>query len=122
FPYKGESSNLTVSKAYNVASTDFLYNNSEKNVLVNNDIEPYNTNYQRRYKGPYMDANPEDFMHDGWGNFITYFATGNNIYIRSNGINGSNESVEDALNAEAQEDGTADDILLSVTRTRKKFN
>jgi len=127
FPYVGDSTKLTCSDAYNTASLKYLHNSSENNVLVSNEIapfnlEPYHVNYQRRYKGPYMDANPEDFMHDGWGNFITYFATGNNVYLRSNGINGENEAVADALNAELQEDGTTDDIMMSVTRTRKKFD
>lgn len=130
FPYIGDSTNVAKANAHNAASDKLLANNSDApvaavggNVLVTNNVEPFSTNYQRRWKGPYMDANPEDFMHDGWGNRISYFAKSYNIYIRSNGINGEKDAtVEDSLDPAKQEDGTADDVVISVAKVRKPFS
>lgn len=123
FPYVGNTAaDASDGAAYNSANAAYLDSTQDKNVLVSNTTEPFTTNYQRRWKGPYMDANPEDFMVDGWGNRIDYFAKDYNIYVRSAGINGTPESVDQALNAEAQEDGSADDILMSVAKVRKTFN
>ncbi len=130
FPYVGTNANLSLAKAYNEANTNYMNNqahdgttNDAGNVLVSNWVEPFSTNYQRRWKGPYMDANPEDFMVDGWGNRIEYFAKDYNIYVRSAGINGERDTtVEDTLDASKQEDGTADDVLMSIAKVRRKFN
>lgn len=124
FPYVGNSDNVSKSAAYNATATgtSFMSDDATQNVLVTNDAEPFKTNYQRRWKGPYMDADPKDFMYDGWGNRIDYFASGKNIYLRSNGINGEAETLSDALDSAKQESGDVDDIIISVAKFRKKFD
>lgn len=127
FPYIGTSLNVSKSSAYNDTTassslTGWMSDDAAKNVLVTNDVEPFSTNYQRRWKGPYMDADPKDFMYDGWGNQIEYFASGKNLYLRSSGINGVPEALSVGLNSALQEDGTADDIIMSVAKFRKTFN
>lgn len=126
FPFVG--SNSFDGSQYNAANNTLLISNADAptngtgNVLVTNETQPFVTNYQRRWKGPYMDANPEDFMHDGWGNRIVYFALDYNIYVRSFGIDGNKDITADALDPAKQESGEVDDILVSVAKVRKKFN
>lgn len=125
FPFQGSTTAASyVSLNYNNANASMLGSNMETNVLAFNetDTNVEVKNYQRRWKGPYMDANPEDFMLDGWGNRIDYFASEYNIYLRSPGINGGAEAVKDALDPANQEQGLADDILMSVAKVRKKFD
>ena len=96
-----------------------------KNVLITEGVAGVNdniSNYSRKWKGPYMDSDPSDFMFDSWGNEIRYEAVGNNIYLISYGPDGSKGSINDALNAEKIADGEEDDIVLSVARLRKAFN
>ena len=122
FPYIGASTNVSASAAYNGTNASFMSDDATQNVLVTNDAMPFSTNYQRRWKGPYMDSDPKDFMYDGWGNKIDYFATGKNLYLRSSGINGTPETLVDALNSALQESGDVDDIIMSVAKFRKTFN
>jgi len=122
FPYMGNAVNdVSDGAKYNQAHNAYLAS-AENNVLITNATAVPITNYDRRWKGPYMDSNAEDFMTDGWGNRIGYFAHDFNIYIRSDGINGIAEGVADALNAAKQESGEADDIITSVAKVRRKFN
>lgn len=95
------------------------------NVLVTNEelLGGMVGGYQRRYKGPYMDSNPEEFMNDSWGSPIHYFAETQTIYLRSTGVNGSAEAVNAILQCteEEKEEGEVDDILVPISRTRYKF-
>ncbi len=95
-----------------------------KNVLVTEEVAGVCdaiSNYGRKWKGPYMDSDPSDFMYDSWGNEIVYEAVGNNVYLISVGPDGARGNLQDALNAEKIADGTEDDIVLSVARVRKAF-
>lgn len=98
--------------------------NLAKNVLVTEEVTGVCdtiSNYGRKWKGPYMDSDPSDFMYDSWGNEIVYEAVGNNVYLISVGPDGARGNLQDALNAEKIADGTEDDIVLSVARVRKAF-
>lgn len=80
------------------------------------------SNYMKKWKGPYMDSDPTDFMYDSWGNRLSYTADGNNIYLWSSGPNSAFEDINDALCAAMVANGDTDDIIMSIARTRKPFN
>ncbi|EKD81275.1 MAG: hypothetical protein ACD_39C01882G0005 [uncultured bacterium] len=128
FPFCGPAACSSYALAYNSADSDLLGDNMEQNILVNeyigNDATGFNIkNYNRRWKGPYMDSDPSDFMLDSWGIKIAYKAQGNNLYLWSAGADMAHVSdLEDALNAEATEGGDVDDIAISIARVRKAFN
>ena len=110
--------------AYNLATSDFLsYNNEEKNVLLSDSpLTPF-PKLKKRWKGPYMDSDPDDFMYDAWLNPIHYVAKGKNLYLWSYG---SGESVpdgepEDVLVRMQNQDDYIDDVIVSVKRFKKKL-
>ena len=77
-----------------------------------------NAIYQRRWQGPYMDGDPEDFMSDAWGNYIIYGAWKKTIFFHSAGADGSFDPVEEIIGClDYQTDG--DDIVKVIARTRK---
>ncbi|MBQ3643353.1 MAG: type II secretion system protein GspG [Candidatus Riflebacteria bacterium] len=111
-------------KASNYDQDSLLSNSDEnKNVLYSNSNIGYGStppgNYSRRWKGPYMDSDPSDFMMDSWGNRLRYTAKGKNIYLWSAGPDGSfyepvNQAFKDQSNAEKE----CDDIVISVARLK----
>lgn len=111
------------------AANDACLGTTESNnVLVNNSVGGNYQNlgiaantYARRWKGPYMDTNPEQFMMDSWSNKIMYFHEWRNIWLQSAGPDGifdrpfnSNTSAKNA--AASNYDG--DDILTSVSKVK----
>jgi prepilin-type N-terminal cleavage/methylation domain-containing protein len=128
-PYDGSKSS---SKAYNqnqlLDSED-----SEKNVLTacNNSVfTSVPNNYNRKWKGPYMDSDPSDFMFDSWGNLICYKAEKGtkNVYLWSAGPDGEfykrAEGTENAAHAFADQSNAekeCDDIVISVLRVKSSF-
>lgn len=121
--------------------------NEDKNVLYSNSDTGYklgeatyskNTapgNYSRRWKGPYIDSDPSDFMYDAWGNKIIYIAQNKNIYLWSAGPDGSffkskadgsvenasDGNVEAAFKCQTNAETGCDDIVVSVARTKSKI-
>ena len=96
----------------------------DKNVLYSNSIAGWAGackpgNYSRRWKGPYMDSDPSDFMFDSWGNKIRYLAFKKNVYLWSAGADGSFAScVETAFKNQGCSSSEDDDIVVSVLRTK----
>lgn len=120
--------------------------NEDKNVLYSNSDLGYNKctgtnigtgkapgNYSRRWKGPYIDSDPSDFMYDAWGNKIIYIAQNKNIYLWSAGPDGSffckagtdedytKGNVEEAFKYQTNAESGCDDIVVSVARTKSKI-
>lgn len=97
------------------------------NVLVCDDEMPAANafgikNYTRRWKGPYMDSDPLDFMYDAWGVQINYYAYKNNVNLWSAGADMAfANSYEDATDQTALDAGTVDDIVSSIARVRVAF-
>ncbi len=125
-PYKGKSSKT----ASNYDQTNLLSNSDEtKNVLVYNEwpLTCAPNNYARKWKGPYMDSDVSDFMVDSWGNTIKYTAQvgSKNVYLWSAGPDGefyeSNANADKAFKQQSNAEAECDDILISVYRTKKKF-
>ncbi len=100
--------------------------NVETNVLVNDTLGNSSfgiANYNRKWKGPYMDSDPADFMYDAWGQPLKYVAHKNNIYLWSSGANQGFEGdcIECALCADAVGNGDVDDIYITIARSRTVF-
>ena len=98
----------------------------EQNVLYTNNwpsaagCQP--NNYHRKWKGPYMDSDPSDFMYDSWGNEFKYVAEDKNIYLWSSGPDGDWASTAGAaFKAQGNTDSDTDDIVISVYRAKKSF-
>ncbi len=120
-PYKGKSSKT----ASNYDQTNLLSNSDEtKNVLVYNEwpLTCAPNNYARKWKGPYMDSDPSDFMVDSWGNNIRYQAFNKNVYLWSAGPDCEFETANlDELFKMQTNGSDCDDIVISVYRAKKSF-
>ncbi len=97
------------------------------NVLVSDSNSGFGSNvpnrYAKKWKGPYMDADPEDFMVDAWGNDIKYVAKGKNLYIWSYGPDGeAYGNVDEAYKAQSENSDECDDIVISVWKRKRAFN
>ena len=92
------------------------------NVLVCNVHNLNMKNYNRKWKGPYMDSDPTDFMYDSWGNPIVYIRYNKNLYLWSSGPNGEfyqnpDNAFRDQTNDEIED---CDDIVVSVSKFKKE--
>jgi prepilin-type N-terminal cleavage/methylation domain-containing protein len=127
YPFTGIPNCARCAAAYCAASDDLLGPNEENNVLVNDELGNNGamnfgiTNYSRKWKGPYMQSAPDDFMTDAWGNKIFYHAHDKSVYLQSSGADMITETVTDMQDDAYVEEMAADDILISVFRTRAPF-
>jgi prepilin-type N-terminal cleavage/methylation domain-containing protein len=130
-PFRGLAGQAGKAAAYNQANV--LGDTQDTNVLVcEGDISGSNiTNYKaRRWKGPYMDSDPTDFMYDSWGEQLKYHAqVGNNsLYLWSKGANmayddgGTGTNILKSTIQAAIDNGDVDDITLSIARSRKNYS
>jgi prepilin-type N-terminal cleavage/methylation domain-containing protein len=124
YPFVGQACNAKEAGAYNAASTKYLGIGEQNNIFVNENVgcdDMGIPNYRRKWKGPYMDSTPDDFMYDSWGTKIRYVAHEKNVYLWSAGADMNFEAIADALNAEKVEVEGMDDIIQSVARVRRNF-
>ena len=132
FPFMGLPANVNSAGAYVESDLLLLGDSMETNILVNEEIGNEDAvvtdfgirNYNRRWKGPYMDSDPSDFMLDAWGTKVSYYTKEgiNNIYLWAAGPDmGNAGSIEDATNVELTESGEVDDIAISIARVRRSF-
>ncbi len=135
-PHAG--TNMKCSKyesAYNTASTNFLsYDDEDKNVLLSSAPLSIFPTLQKRWKGPYIDSDPTDFMYDAWLNPIHYVANKKSIYLWSYGSGDSGEFLdestpgpdlsnpEDVLKKLQEQDTYFDDVIVAVKRFKKTLN
>ncbi len=122
-PFNGKPAEATTATKYD--SNAILGLTLDTNVLVCDTLgnSSFNiTNYTRKWKGPYMDSDPGDFMLDAWGNPFRYGAKKNNVYLWSSGADGAfANTIDDALSADKQEAGDNDDIAVSIVKVRRPF-
>ena len=124
-PFNGKPPSASDASLY--SSSAVLGLTIDTNVLVcdglGNSASGFNiTNYSRKWKGPYMDSEPGDFMLDAWGNSFRYGAKGKNVYLWSAGADAVfANNIENALSAAQQEAGDNDDIAVSIAKVRKTF-
>ena len=130
-PHAGSSLKCSrYESAYNTATNDFLsYNDEDKNVLLS--PEPLNAfpTLKRRWKGPYIDSDPSDFMFDAWLNPIHYVAKGKNLYLWSYGSQEGETGEyqpdgepEDVLKRLQDQDDYIDDVIVSIKRFKRTLN
>ena len=121
--------------AYGNATTDFLsYDDEEKNVLLSSAPLSIFPKLQKRWKGPYMDSDPGDFMYDAWLNPIHYVASKKTLYLWSYGSGDSGEFLdestpgpdltdpEEVLKQLQNQDQYLDDVIVAVKRFKNKLN
>ncbi|MBF0499883.1 MAG: prepilin-type N-terminal cleavage/methylation domain-containing protein [Candidatus Riflebacteria bacterium] len=95
------------------------------NVLVSNDVPIISGSdhfcglglpiavYKRRWKGPYMDSDPSDFMYDAWDSKIRYRYDNNMLWLQSFGPDGIDD-FDDAISPSP----TSDDIVLAIAHVK----
>lgn len=148
YPYFGERDKISVSSAYDQEKV--LTASAAKNVLVKANVELYTGDTAdiddenkpsklygkdgRKWKGPYMDSDPADFMIDAWGKKIRYMAYKNSLILWSAGPDGEFDFVagsetgnkyipnERIFNSDAYAEGETDDLYISIARFRKEFD
>ncbi len=144
YPYFGERKDINDKAAYD--QTKVLSINEANNVLVNRatlintitgaipkdtDGDEYAPQYGRqgrRWKGPYMDSDPADFMVDAWGSTFRYLAVDNSLILWSAGPDGDFHEIsqgvpnKDIFDSDAYADGETDDLYISIARFRRPFN
>ena len=102
------------------ADTGGMNNDMGGNCLVNNNVSAgaYSncgvTAYGKRWKGPYMDSAPEDFMMDAWELKIKYTHYNLQIWLQSAGSDGGMDSIVSAVAGTYAND----DLTSSVTRVK----
>ncbi|OQB49540.1 MAG: Type II secretion system protein G precursor [bacterium ADurb.Bin157] len=143
YPFVGDKGNVSCISAYNADRV--LADNAQNNVLVNPEVllgvpgEAKNGNEDgcwssfygkggRKWKGPYMDSDPADFMTDSWGTKIRYHAFDHSLILWSAGPDGEFHNLAngdpdpDVLDSEAYAEGETDDLFISIARFRRKFS
>lgn len=142
YPFVGDKGNVSCISAY--CADAVLADNVANNVLVNQEVNLGVTGEAtcvdsegcwssfygkggRKWKGPYMDSDPADFMTDSWGTKIRYHAFDHSLILWSAGPDGewdedaSNNPNPEVLNSEAYAEGETDDLFISIARFRRKF-
>ena len=136
-PHSGMNVSLKCSSyeaAYNGACDDGIlsYNNEDLNVLLSPNLLP--NKLKKRWKGPYMDSDPGDFMYDAWLNPIHYVASKKSLYLWSYGSGDSGTFLDDStpgpdlsnpeevLKQLQEQDTYLDDVIVSVKRFKKTLN
>ncbi|GAB4275444.1 MAG: hypothetical protein Kow0029_16600 [Candidatus Rifleibacteriota bacterium] len=127
YPFLRKACNSKYAQAYNQADNRLLGNGEQNNILISDSVERSGgpediglSNYDKKWKGPYMDGDPSDFMYDSWGVKLRYVVKGKNIYLWSAGPDMSfSPTVNDALCEDAE---VTDDIIQSVGRMRRNFD
>lgn len=120
-PYDGAIGCSSYELAYNNATHSLLCYN-ENNALISSVLLP--NKLKKRWKGPYIDTEPEEFMFDAWDNPIQYVASKKNLYLWSYGppeYEPDNPDPEKVLKALQNKDEYADDIVVSIKRFKKSL-
>lgn len=143
YPFYGDKNKVSCKSAY--SADDVLADDANNNVLVNQEVNlgvpaecrkgdatnGYYTDFYgkggRKWKGPYMDSDPADFMTDSWGTKIRYHAFDHSLILWSAGPDGEfdavgNDPSGNVLNSEAYAEGVTDDLFISIARFRRKFD
>lgn len=74
--------------------------------------------FRKRWRGPYLETTPDDFMMDAWQNRIRYRTVGRTIFLWSAGPDGVHDEGEfpKAAGNETYDNPANDDIIMTVGR------
>lgn len=118
YPHNGSIE--STAGAVNLADTSQMGTTDITNVLVNNLVANYGiaaATFAKRWKGPYMDSDPSDFMSDGWSSKINYRHDNKQIWLRSFGPDNGEDTGANCQNVSS--DGyTGDDISLPIVKVK----
>ncbi|MBP7635758.1 prepilin-type N-terminal cleavage/methylation domain-containing protein [Candidatus Ozemobacteraceae bacterium] len=125
YPFWGNPADVSCAVLYN-KDMELFNDNIDNNILtcgtygggvINTtggfvfNIAKYST---QKWKGPYMDSEPLDFMYDSWGTRIKYFHYNHGIWLHAAGPDQKFDDSNDATLTNY----TGDDIVLSIARTK----
>lgn len=121
FPFTG--TNGSVQTAHGTGCQAILLGTTyDLNVLVSNTVTTgycylgiCEATYQKRWKGPYMDADPNEFMNDAWMGPLLYQYDSKALYLHSAGPDGVYENKPTDVSNGAYQ---GDDIVMSVSKVR----
>lgn len=118
FPFIGTSPN---ERNYSLAEHYCLGLKEGNNVLVATGVGmPFEMGgkspetYNKRWKGPYMDCDPSEFMVDAWGNKIKYLYFNNCLWLHSSGEDGYFDTITDVTNPIYE----GNDVIMAVSRLK----
>jgi prepilin-type N-terminal cleavage/methylation domain-containing protein len=121
YPFVGPANQGRTNTFYDYADNYLLGTTDGTNILANawatsagygNHIHQY----QKKWKGPYMDSSPEDFQQDSWVEKIKWFHHNKGLWLRSRGIDQVDDGKGNAgLPSYGQTEGQ-DDLHVSVAR------
>lgn len=127
YPFAGTADNSTNSAAHDSTTsplnTALFGDTFETNILTaantGTDISGNSVfgiaNYMnKKWKGPYMDSDPTDFMYDSWGTKIRYYHFNKGIYLHSAGSDQAFDTRTNVTNTTYE----GDDIILSIARVK----
>lgn len=115
YPHCGSSAAAN-NEAYSGADNTMM-NSDSNNVLyagnfAKNEWNIANATWDARYKGPYMDSDPSDFMNDAWSTKIKYeMDSSNHLWLHSAGADGAFDTNCANISKDAY---TGDDLVLSI--------
>ncbi|MBF0408506.1 MAG: prepilin-type N-terminal cleavage/methylation domain-containing protein [Candidatus Riflebacteria bacterium] len=112
YPYLG----MNGAASYNSLSINGAFNSE---LAWNNDLNVLSCSVSSRkplkWKGPYMEGPPTEFMCDAWDEPIEYYEYKGQIYLHSKGSDLSKDTTADILLSNY----AGDDILMSIGALRK---
>ena len=115
-PHTGDLKCSRYEAAYNGACSGGIlsYNNEDANVLLSPD--PLPNSLKKKWRGPYMDSDPSEFMYDAWLNPIHYVAKGKLLFLWSYGSGESEPDgePEEVLKRYQDQDDYIDDVMEDV--------
>lgn len=119
FPFAGNDSKDA--KAYFIGPKAGLGFTNNSNCLVSDKILNFDNlgldekTYQKRWKGPYMDWEPEEFLYDCWGTPFVMIRYEKGLYLWSAGEDGEFDPINDVLLSTYG----GNDIIMTISRFRK---
>ncbi|HOT26802.1 MAG TPA: prepilin-type N-terminal cleavage/methylation domain-containing protein [Candidatus Ozemobacteraceae bacterium] len=125
YPFWGDAAQVSCAVLYN-SDANLFGDSIDNNILtcgsygtgVINNIGGFVFNISKysnqKWKGPYMDSEPLDFMYDSWGTRIRYFHYNKAIWLHAAGP----DQTFDNYTSATLTNYTGDDIVLSVARTK----
>lgn len=116
FPFAGIDSGSA--KAYFIGHQAGLGFTNSTNCLVTDKILYFKNlgldekTYRKKWKGPYIDGSPDDFLYDCWKTPFVIIKYENDLYLWSAGHDGDFDHIENILSG----DYKGNDLHLSVAR------
>lgn len=119
FPFAGTDPNDA--KAYFIGPKSGLGFTNNSNCLVSDKILNFDNlgldekTYKKRWKGPYMDYNPDDFLYDYWNTPFVMVRYEKGLYLWSAGEDGEFDPIDDVLLSTYG----GNDVIITISRFRK---